>query len=422
MKILLYGINFAPEPTGVGKYTSEMAEFLVGAGHQVRVVTAPPYYPQWKVGKGYKAWRYVRETWRGMELWRCPLWVPVKPGGKRRVLHLLSFAIASLPVVLRQALWRPDMVWVAAPAFACTPGALLAAKLCGAKAWLHVQDFEIDVAFDVGLLKGGLLRRAVARLESWLLRRFDVVSSISRRMTARAAEKGVREERIVYFPNWVGLDGHGPEAGTARYRKELGLADAAVIAMFAGTLGAKQGLHMIPQAAKLLARRCPQVHFVVCGDGVMKPMLEAAALALPNLHLLPLQPKERLGELLATADMHLMTQNKGVADLVMPSKLGPMLVSGRPVIATVDPGTEVAEVLKQCGIVTPPGDAEALAAVVEQLATDPERRRGMGFQAAIAGVALASQSVLGGFEAQCVAMGSGESLKSRIGLIKKPSA
>ena len=188
-----------PELTGIGKYTGEMAEWLAARGHEVRVVTAPPYYPAWKVTEGYTGWRYQREgdkaTLTGlprryaprndgaveMVVYRCPLWVPGRPSGLKRILHLASFALSSLPVMLRQTFWRPDVVWVVEPPLFCSPAALLTARLCGAKSWLHVQDFEVDAAFDLGILKAGLLRRWVLAVERWLMRRFDHVLTFPRK-------------------------------------------------------------------------------------------------------------------------------------------------------------------------------------------------------------------------------------------------
>lgn len=404
MKILIYGINFAPEPTGIGKYTGEMAAWLAAQGHEVRVVTAPPYYPAWQVGEGYRAGAYQRESWQGATVWRCPLWVPKEPGGSRRVLHLLSFALSSLPVVLRQAFWRPDVVWTAAPAFACTPGALLAAKLSGAPAWLHVQDYEVDVAFDMGLLRGQLVRRLVTSVERWLLQRFEVVSSISQRMLQRAADKGVEPSRIVAFPNWVDIDAVTPLQGRSPYRDELGLSDDQVVALFSGTLGAKQGLHLLPEAARLLAGSHPQVVFVICGDGQMKAQLLAATADLPNVKHLPLQPKARLPELLGMADIHLLPQDPDVADLVMPSKLTAMLSSGRPVVTTAKPGSEVALVVGGCGLVSKPGDPRALAESIAELAIQAQLRMELGAKARSYAVEhLSAERVLSDFADTCAA-------------------
>ena len=380
MKILLYSANFAPEPTGIGKYSGEMAAWLAARGHQVRVVCAPPYYPAWQVAPGWRWPPWRREQWQGVDVWRAPLWVPRRPGGLSRVLHLLSFALASLPVVLIQAFWRPAVVLTVAPFFVCAPAGWLTARLCGAKAWLHVQDFEIDVAFQMGLLEGAAARRAVLAAERWLLRRFDRVSSISRRMLERLVHKGVPSARVRPLPNWVDVDALRPLERPSAYRAELGIAADAVVALFSGTLGPKQALLLIPQAARQLQQQ-PGIVFVVCGDGVMQQALAAACAGLDNVRLLPLQPAARLGELLGLADLHLLTQSPDAQDLVLPSKLSGMLASGRPVLATVRQGSEIADLLQGSGVVVQPDDAQGLADAVRHLAAQPALRATLGRQA-----------------------------------------
>ena len=380
MRILLYSANFAPEPTGIGKYSGEMATWLAGHGHSVRVVAAPPYYPQWKVDPAYTWPPYRRESWNGVDIWRAPLWVPAKPGGVARVLHLLSFAVTSFPVMLRQVLWRPDLVITVAPAFMCAPAGLLAARLSGAQSWLHLQDFEVDLAFQMGFLKGKLLQRLILRMERGVLRRFDSVSSISSRMVEQLLKKGVLIERTRYFPNWVDIAHIKPAAANFKYREELRIAHDAIVVLFSGTLGGKQGLSVIPAVAKLLVARADLV-FVICGDGVEKPKLEAAADGLSNIRFLPLQPFERLGELLCTADIHLLPQSPEAADLVLPSKLSGMLASGRPVISTCRAGTELESVVSKCGLVVTPDDDVAFAAAVCRLADNAPLRLELGRRA-----------------------------------------
>jgi colanic acid biosynthesis glycosyl transferase WcaI len=380
MRILIYSANFAPEPTGVGKYSGEMAAWLVAEGHEVRVIAAPPYYPAWKIARDYRWPLFRRENFAGADVRRAPIWVPKSPGGIKRTLHLLSFALTSFPLVMMQLPWRPDVVLTVAPAFMCAPAGLLAASLTGAKSWLHLQDFEIDVAFRMGLLKGKLLQRLALRMESWILRRFDTVSTISSRMIERLLTKGVTPKRICYFPNWVDISRIGSLRSRERYRAELGIPQGAVVALFSGTLGGKQGLMVIPSAARLLESRADIV-FVVCGDGVMKPGLEAAGAGLSNFHLIPLQPQERLQELLGMADLHLMPQSPDAADLVLPSKLSGMLASGRPVVAACRSGTEIAEIVGHCGMVVAPDDALGLSNAVAALADDAALRRDLGRRA-----------------------------------------
>jgi colanic acid biosynthesis glycosyl transferase WcaI len=377
MKILLYSLNFAPEPTGIGKYSGEMAAWLVKRGHSVRVIAAPPYYPHWKIDPAYR-WRpFSRERWHGVDVWRAPLWVPREPNGIARIVHLLSFALLSIPVLVCQVFWRPDVVMTVAPGLVCAPAGWLTARVCGAQAWLHVQDFEVDVAFRMGLLKGAWLKRAALAAERWLFRRFDAVSTISEPMLSRLLAKGVKPQNARFFPNWVDLSHIRPSAKTDHYRTELGIAHDAIVCLYSGSLGSKQGLMAIPDVARRLAHRSDIV-FIICGNGALKPDLEAVSADLPNLRFLPLQPFERLGELLCVADLHLLPQSSGAADLVLPSKLSGMLASGRPVIATCHANTAVAAVVSSCGFVVPPEDVVALAQAVCQLADEPRLRAELG--------------------------------------------
>lgn len=376
MKILVYGINYAPELTGIGKYSAEMAEWMAARGHQVSVVTAPPYYPQWQVQEGYRAGRYRKETRRGVTVRRAPLWVPARPGGLKRLIHLASFALSSLPSLLRAAAGRPDLILVVEPALFCAPAAWLAARLCGARAWLHIQDYEVDAAFELGLLKGAGLRAAVRRAERWLMRRFDRVSTISGRMLDLALAKGVDPGRALLLPNWIDVNAIAPRSG-GDYRAELGIPADAVVALYSGNMGGKQGLQTLADVARRLDGET-RLWFVFCGQGPERAPLQAACQGLERVRFLDLQPAERLGELLNTADVHLLPQRAGAADLVMPSKLTGMLASGRPVVCGAAPGTELAAVVARCGLVTPPEDGAAMAAAVRTLADDAPRREALG--------------------------------------------
>jgi colanic acid biosynthesis glycosyl transferase WcaI len=282
--------------------------------------------------------------------------------------------------MLRQTVWMPDVVLTVAPAMACAPVGWLTARLCGAKAWLHVQDFEVDVAFQMNLLKGRFARALALWCERRLMRGFDKVSSISVKMVERLRAKGVDSDAIELFPNWVDTDGVMPLAGVSSYRREWDIPASTKVVLFSGTWGAKQSLLSIPAVARLLAHRS-DVMFIVCGDGVMRPELEAACADLPNVMLQPLQPKERLGELLGLADVHLLTQSADAEDLVLPSKLTGMLSSGRPVIATCRAGTEIAQVVSRCGVVVSPDDTEALAQAVLKVVDAPEACEAWGEQA-----------------------------------------
>ena len=192
MKIVLLSMNFAPELTGVGKYSGELSDALVARGHEVAVACAPPYYPRWSLQEGYSNRSYSRQQPApGLTVFRCPVWLPKRLGGLSRLLHLASFAISSFPLLLWLVLWRPAVFFIVAPALFSAPAGLLAARLAGAKAWLHVQDLEMDAAFKLGMLKGNLIRSVMRSAERRLMRGFDVVSTIFRRMLRQLASKGV---------------------------------------------------------------------------------------------------------------------------------------------------------------------------------------------------------------------------------------
>jgi len=395
MKILIYGINYAPELTGIGKYTSEMCEWLAIQGHEVRVVTAPPYYPEWEVTKPYSPYLYTHEEIKGVSVWRAPLWVPKKVNGVNRILHLLSFAVTSLPVVLGQALWRPEVVLTVAPGLTCAPAGWLTAKLCGARSWLHIQDFEVDVAFKMGFLKGRLLKNTVLALERFLFQRFDCVSTISHRMLELLHKKQVDSDRIFYFLNWSNIRHIKKQTKLNSYREELGIAPDTKVVLFSGTLNSKQGLDVIPRIAHTMKER-KDIMFIIGGDGVLKPELEAASAGLSNIKFLPLQPLQRLSDWLGMAQIHLLPQNTDAEDLVLPSKLSNMLASGRPVVAVSKHGSEIAKVVAGCGLVVEPDDETALIAAITSLVDDDVERERLGAAARhYAEVHLSIEHILG---------------------------
>lgn len=382
LRILIHSINYAPEVTGIGKYNGEMGEWLAERGHEVRVLTAPPYYPQWRVMEGYSARGYRRERIAGVEVWRCPVWVPAKPSGVKRILHLASFAAGSFPAMLRQIPWRPDIVMVTEPPLFCVPQAWLTARLSGAKAWLHILDFEVEAALQLGILRGwSNVQRLLYSIEYFLLRRLDRVSTISGKMWQRVVEKGVPEDRTQLFPNWSDTASVRPMPRDNQVRREFGVESEKVLILHAGNMGEKQGLDLVLDAADQLRERT-EIQFVMVGEGAARERLELTARQrrLDNVHFFPLQPLERLPLMLAAGDIHLVVQRREAADLVMPSKLTNILAAGRPSVATADPGTEIYEVLNEheCGITTTPSNVTELVASIVELAGNAGMREELG--------------------------------------------
>jgi colanic acid biosynthesis glycosyl transferase WcaI len=380
-RILIYGMNFTPEFAGVGRYTGEIALQLSAEGASVRVITTPPHYPGWRVQAGYTN-SFAQETIDGLKITRCPLVVREKMRGIWRLLAPFTFAVTSGPVaILHILLRRPHVVICVEPTLMAAPAAAVAAKLVGARTVLHVQDLEVDAAFAVGHLRNsGWLKRLAGGFERFCLRQMDEVITISHRMADRLKEKGVAEDRVTVVRNWVDLDAIYPLPGPSPYRRELGYGPDDFVVMYSGNIGAKQGLDVLLVAAAQLAREEP-IKFVVAGEGPEKPELQKRFGHLPNVQFLPFQPAERLNAFLNLPNIHVLTQMKGAADLVLPSKLGGMLASGKGIIVTAEEDTELAEFLDDVAIVIPPGSPEALrdailAAHRDALGLSDRSRRG----------------------------------------------
>jgi colanic acid biosynthesis glycosyl transferase WcaI len=379
LRVLIIGINYAPELVGCAKYTTELAEDLVARGHIVEVIAGPPYYPSWRVGDGYSGRRWSKETRAGVVVHRTPLYVPAEPRGVRRLLHLASFGAGAFPTAIGVARrFRPHLVFAIEPTLVGSIAALASARISGAKSWLHVQDFEVDAAFELGLLTGTFARRMAVRTEARVMRSFDRVSAISTAMVGRLINKGIASSQVSEFRNWVDIDSVPvfPSTNT-NYRASLDIPSHHVVALYSGNMAAKQGLDMVAEVARQLATQNAPVTLILCGDGPGRVPLEAACDGLSNVRFLPLQPLERLPELLGTADIHLLPQRPEAADLLLPSKLTGILASARPVVAMALPGTGLAEEVDACGIAVQP-TATAMTEALLRLAKDVELRRRLG--------------------------------------------
>jgi colanic acid biosynthesis glycosyl transferase WcaI len=382
-RVLIYGMNYAPEFAGVGRYTGEIAEYLAALGADVTVVTTPAHYPGWYVKMPYRNGRYSSEIRNNVRVYRCPLMLREKMGGVWRLLAPLSFALTSAPIALWQMLRRrPNIMLTVEPTLIAAPAGLLGARLVGARTVLHVQDLEPDTAFAVGHLPNWRwLRWLGGVFELVVLGSFDQIITISDQMAGRLAEKGVPAARIAVVRNWVDLDHISPLDGPSPYRIELGYSANDFIVLYSGNAGAKQGLGVLLDAAKRLSDQ-RHIQFVVAGEGPAKAELIARYGTLPTVRFLPFQPYERFSAFLGLANLHVLPQHADAADLDLPSKLGGMLASGRRILVMAAPATELANFLADVAILVTPGNALALAKAILAAAAESradereaERRR-----------------------------------------------
>ncbi len=375
LKILVWGINYAPELTGIAPYNVALCEFLRARGHDARMLTTFPYYPAWKKAGADSGRLYRDDTVRGVPVHRCWHYVPARVSAPKRILHEGTFVLTSFLRAF-QHLPRPDVLVVVSPPLLLGAAAWLLTRLWGGAIpyVFHVQDLQPDAAVGLGMLRPSLLTCALYALESFAYRHAARVSGISAGMLRAFAEKGVPAGKRVLFPNGVApLDpAVMPARGSWRERHGFGTRD--FLAVYSGNLGVKQGLDVLLAAASKVTH--PEVQIVLCGGGAQREALAAwiEANRPPNLYLLPLQDDATYREMMVDTDLCLITQQAGTGQFFFPSKLLSALAFARPVLAVADVDSELSHAITEsgCGFVAAPGDSDALAAALNFLATLPE--------------------------------------------------
>jgi len=420
-RLLLISYNFPPELTGIGKYNGEMIDWFVKRGYDCGVLTAYPYYPDWYVHDTYKPRRFWFSTERStpegangsLTIYRCPLYVPAKPSGLKRIILDITFFVTALI----RLLWlipgkRYDMVITVAPSFQVGLLGLLYKIVRGARLAYHVQDLQIEAARDLGMIRQKFLIDFMFFIEKLILRRADVVSTISDGMAKKVKMKGGISP--VLFPNWTNTMDLYPISDRQLVRSEFGFRDSEKIVLYSGAIGEKQGLEAILAAASA-NQRCSDLKFVICGDGPYKSKLEEAARqrGVSNVAFLPLQQPCRFNHFLNAADIHLIIQKAGASDLVMPSKLGGILAVGGLALVTANRGTSLCELVERhkMGYVIPAEDQQALDDAIAKLSSDDfqfMRKNARGYAEEF----LSVDKVMSGFE-EVLKYSCGEQVVSR---------
>lgn len=408
MRILVFGIHYYPDLTGIGKYTGEMNAFLASQGHEVTMVTANPFYPQWKLNIAYPRFFWKKEKIQGVTVYRCPLYIPENPTAGRKIVHEFTFLASIFPIWFMLLFKKKyDIVFGINPPFHLSIFPLLYKWIKGGKMISHVQDLQIDVVKDMQMIKNELVLDMMFSIEKYFLAQSKVVSTISLGMERKITNKGIPKSKQLLFPNWVDCDFIMPLDRASSLRQTLGIPLDIKVVMYSGNLGEKQGLELILEAAAYF-KESKQLLFIIVGSGGAKKRLLRLSeeMGLANLKFFPLQSYEDLPRLLAVPDVHLVLQKKEAADLVMPSKLTGILASGGLAIVSAMSGTTLYDVISQhnMGILIEPGSVRALVDGIRQSLGEENHQIIRENARKYSELHLAKESVLKGLEGELARM------------------
>jgi len=377
---------YPPEVAPIGHMMRELAESLVEHGLRVDVVTSVPNHPR---GILFTGWRnrvlQLEEPRPGLRVLRVgallrPASAQDRPRGK---LHRILAYLAFTALVCLRAFWnvRPRVIFGVLQPLTIGPVLGLLARWRGARLVYNIQDLHPDAAVSLGLIRNALLIRMLLRIESQAYRRADALSVICEGFREHCVARGASAANVAVIPNWIDLDEVLPLTRPSALRSEIALPPGAFIALYAGTIGYVSGAQVVLEAAALLAGT-PDIHIVFVGDGPLVATLrsEADARKLTQVHFLPFQPRERLNDVQGLGDVSLVTLLHGHGRTSVPSKVLGYMAAARPVLAAVDADSETARVVRAAGagIVTPAGDAAALADAIRRLYDDRELARSLG--------------------------------------------
>lgn len=374
MRILIYSYNYHPEPIGIAPLMTELAEGLAAKGHQVRVVTAMPNYPERTIYPQYRGRLYATEQRNGVTIQRCFVLTSPQRGLVGRLLLESSFITLSLWPALRG--WRPDVILNTSPSLpACLPVAILK-TLFQCPSVLNLQDILPEAAIQTGLLRNPWAIRLFELLESFAYRSATRISVIAQGFRDSLLAKGVPDTKMVPISNWVDVDFIAPRPqASSEFRHRHQLQDKFVV-LYAGNIAETQGVRTAIRAAQALAAY-PDIRMVIVGEGRQLAVLNRfrQQLGLTNVLLLPFVPRVELPDMLAAADVGLILQKHGMVGFNMPSKIQVLLASGRPILASVPAhGTAAQAVIASGGgIVVEPENPTALAKGIVELYHQPEK-------------------------------------------------
>jgi len=380
MRILVIGINYTPERTGVAPFTTGLCEHLASQDHQVRVITGFPYYPEWRVAEGYRRRLYQKERINNVEVRRVRHFVPRRPSALlQRLAHDLSFTAHAFLAGLFAG--KFDVVYCSCPPPTAGLAAYVLAKLRGKAYVIKLTDLASDAAIATGIMREGWALRLARVLEGFIYRKAGKVVCLCQGFVEKLKARGISTEKLQVIPDWADTDRVYPISHPTTFRKANGISEEQFVVMHTGNMGKKQDLLNVVRAAEL-SQNVPDLCWLLVGQGEERALVEReiARRKLRNIRLLPLQPAESLAEMYSSVDVLLLNQKAAIRDAVVPSKLLTYMAAGRPVLAAANKKSEAAQqtLRSECGVVVSPEDPAALVEGALSLRKDPPLRQRLG--------------------------------------------
>ncbi len=380
MRILIVGINYFPERTSVSPFTTGLSEHLVAQGHNVHVVTAFPYYPEWRTWKEYRGRITQLEFRNGVEIRRVRHFIPWRASSLvQRLLHDFSFTIAALVAGL--AAGPCDVIYCSCPPPVLALAAYIVSRIRGIPYTIKLTDLASDAALATGILRDGILMRCARAIENFAYRHAQTVVCLCDAFRTRLAYDGLAPDHLRRIPDWGDTEAIRPVPSDGSFRLANGIPPQQFVMLHTGNMGKKQDLLNIVRAAEF-TRDNLNLRWVIVGEGEERTRVEVAVRAanLSNLLILPLQPAACLCQVYAGADVLVLNQKAAVKDAVIPSKLLTYMAAGKAVLCAANPDSEASRLVReaQCGEVIRPEDPRALADGALALLANRARRHEMG--------------------------------------------
>ena len=371
MKVLVLALNYHPELVGCAKITTEFVDWVSKKARKVIVITTNAFYPEWEC----KFNQYNKSLNGNILIVRCPIYVPKKVNGLKRIIHYLSFFITSMPVVIYFGLKNIDLAFTMCPTILSSPSLILISfikKLFFRKklvTWIHFADLEIEAAFKLNFFKSQFLKKLLVLFEKNIFRNFDLISSISFYMLEKIKEKTYDQKKIFYLPNFIDINPFKDIYENKKinpYFKELSLKKENVVIMYSGSINEKMACKTLINSIKDLSYRKDLI-WIICGDGTKRSFLKKSLNNFKNVLFYNFQPTNKLPYWLDIADIHLIPQKLTSVEFCLPSKLLGILAVGKPIIGIAPVNSELGRILDKYGIRLPNERSKTMSKAIIKL-------------------------------------------------------